>query len=495
MNQSYAIARHSSLTRLSRSFLSASHGRCSAASASSTRSMSGSTKARSKIASSGLVQSRARWDVAFQHPSAPPIAQFHAGDRSPRQFVPPSTDEEASAHLKSLFSGLDFPAPAIRKIITHPSWKAGTEGHNNRLAFLGRRVLNSSLVLFLHEARLMASTESGASGESRFNPQESEMSYQAVVDSVLDSYPLGGQVGRAWDVDRVTRWISALPQNAPETAKSSGKNAARAATIEAIVGFVFHQYGATTAHRLFHTRILPHLKPLLESSLQPYADKICNDLGGLDGPLLEVVEASSMHTSPGGSVLDAEPLRKRASAAIPPRVHNDLLLSFNRSKATEDVMYAHAQRKHAIQSLDDLLKVLIAYSYFLDPYMIRFLVRSIAQIQLGQLKDVDPSMGLRILLFCLVLIHLGPVGRHFFQPLESTDMLLLDFIGRLKPAPQYLVAFVDVAIFLLQVIMLFIAYETVRQHPDLPDPLAPSRPELPSDNARDPDAYPTCKPS
>lgn len=56
----------------------------------------------------------------------------------------------------------------------------------------------------------MASTELGAPGEGRFNPQESEMNYQTVVNSILDSYPLGGQVGRAWNVDRVTRWISAL---------------------------------------------------------------------------------------------------------------------------------------------------------------------------------------------------------------------------------------------------------------------------------------------
>ncbi|KAG9051322.1 hypothetical protein FS837_009589 [Tulasnella sp. UAMH 9824] len=162
----------------------------------------------------------------------------------------------------------------------------------------------------------MASTELGAPGESRFNPQESEMNYQTIVNSILDSYPLGGQVGRAWNVDRVTRWISALPPNAPETAKSSGKNAARAATVEAIVGFVFHQYGATTAHRLFHTRILPHLKPLLEPSLQPHVDVVCNRLGGLDGPLAEVVEASSLQGSSAGSVHHAEPPKKRASAAM-----------------------------------------------------------------------------------------------------------------------------------------------------------------------------------
>ncbi|KAG8927791.1 hypothetical protein FRC01_006910 [Tulasnella sp. 417] len=162
----------------------------------------------------------------------------------------------------------------------------------------------------------MANTGLEVPGESKFNPQESEMNYQAVVNSILDSYPLGGQVGRAWDVDRVTRWISALPPNAPETAKSSGKNAARAATIEAIVGFVFHQYGATSAHRLFHTRILPHLKSLLEPSLQPHVDVVCNRLGGPNGPLTEVVEASSLHASPAESVDAAEPPNKRASAAV-----------------------------------------------------------------------------------------------------------------------------------------------------------------------------------
>ncbi|KAG8995968.1 hypothetical protein FRB90_012863 [Tulasnella sp. 427] len=257
-------------------------------------------------------------DIAPRHPSTGPIAKFHAADRAPRQFVPPSTDEEASTHLKNLFPGLEFPTTSIRKVITHPSWKAGTEGHNNRLAFLGRRVLNSSLVMFLHEARLVGSREAGASSESIFNSQESEMSYQAVVDSVLDSYPLGGQVGRPWNVDRITRWISALPQNAPETAKSSGKNAARAATIEAIVGFVFHQYGATTAHRLFHTQVLPHLKPLLEPSLQSHVDTVCARLGGPNGSLLEVVEISSMQIpqNSAGSVFDAEPPKKRASAAV-----------------------------------------------------------------------------------------------------------------------------------------------------------------------------------
>jgi dsRNA-specific ribonuclease len=39
-----------------------------------------------------------------------------------------------------LLPGLDFPEKVVKRMITHPSWKAGFEGHNNRLAFLGKKI-------------------------------------------------------------------------------------------------------------------------------------------------------------------------------------------------------------------------------------------------------------------------------------------------------------------------------------------------------------------
>lgn len=210
-----------------------------------------------------------------RHPSAPPAAQFHASDRPARVFTAPSTDEEAAEFLKKLLPPLDFSSKLVRRIITHPSWKAGVEGHNTRLSFMGtlypclssalylhifllagRRALNAYLVLFLHDARIKSA---GPSAPSKFNHPQSEVNYQAIVDFVLSDYQLGHNVGKAWKVDRVMRWISAVvsvqvgkhslvlklfmqPDTATEKVKSTGRNAVRAETVEAIIGGVLHQY-------------------------------------------------------------------------------------------------------------------------------------------------------------------------------------------------------------------------------------------------------------
>ncbi|KAG8983410.1 hypothetical protein FRB95_005807 [Tulasnella sp. JGI-2019a] len=143
-------------------------------------------------------------------------------------------------------------------------------------------------------------------------------------------------------------------------------------------------------------------------------------------------------------------------------------------------MYAHAQRQHILQSIDHLLKVLIVYSYLVDPYIIRLLIRYIAQLQLTKPQDIDNSTSLRTFLACLCFVHVGPVLRHVFirtEPPAVTEMVLLDFVGRLKPSSPFLITTLDVAIFLGQIVMLVIAYETGHYHPDLPDPLSPSNAE------------------
>ncbi|KAG8878115.1 hypothetical protein FRB98_006388 [Tulasnella sp. 332] len=102
-------------------------------------------------------------------------------------------------------------------------------------------------------------------------------------------------------------------------------------------------------------------------------------------------------------------------------------------------------------SIDHLLKVLIVYSYLVDPYLVRLLIRYIAQLQLFKPQDIDTSTSLRTFLVCLIFVHVGPVCRHLFiktEPPAVTEMVLLDFVGR--------------------------PYETGHHHPDRPDPLAPS---------------------
>ncbi|KAG8906755.1 hypothetical protein FRB99_006246 [Tulasnella sp. 403] len=255
-----------------------------------------------------------------QHPSAPHVARYHAADQRRREFTPSSTDEAAIQHLRELLPPLEFPSKEfVRRMITHASWKAGIEGHNTRLGFIGRRVLNSYLILFLHDARQKARSAAAASDSE--GKVAKEVDYEAIVDFVLDSYQLGGHVGKAWRVDNIMRWIPAVPENADEKAKKTGVNAVRATTVEAIVGGVYHEFGATAAHRLFHTRILPYLKPLLDPSVQPYVDEFCDVLGGRRAAILPAAssyDTTGQHASnaiPPPDAQAASPLRRASVAA------------------------------------------------------------------------------------------------------------------------------------------------------------------------------------
>ncbi|KAG8998086.1 hypothetical protein FRB94_007213 [Tulasnella sp. JGI-2019a] len=245
---------------------------------------------------------------AIPHP-----AFYHASDQPRKEFIPPCSNEEATQHLRSLLPSLEFPEKVVLRMITHPSWKAGFEGHNNRLSFMGRRVLNAYLILFLHDARARAQ----ASSSSTETPEEAD--YQAIVESVLDTGPLGKHVGGAWKVEEITRWISNVTVEADKGLHWAGRHAARAATVEAIMGGVLHQYGATVAHRVFHTRILPHLSSLLHPSVRGRIDEVCNTLGGPDGALLDSATPASKSTSPvpptSYPVEDEEPPLRRASAS------------------------------------------------------------------------------------------------------------------------------------------------------------------------------------
>ena len=123
--------------------------------------------------------------------------------------------------------------------------------------------------------------------------------------------------------------------------------------------------------------------------------------------------------------------------------------------------------------------------------MSRLLTRLVIQSQLTRPIDLGPTISLRTFMIGLSFVHLGSLIRHVLQPLESTDMLLLDFIGRCEyiasivtiahlttsyeanPPPHITVALVDIIICVMQFLMLIIAFETNHYHPDAVDPLVP----------------------
>jgi len=110
---------------------------------------------------------------------------------------------------------------------------------------------------------------------------------------------------------------------------SSGLYRVRGTTVEAIVGGIFHQFvsmsmsvnrlmlthqkGGLAAHRLFHTRLLPHLSaasalPISDSLRQAVADA-ATAYGGANAPLIRSPEKE-------GRITVDRPIRKPAGEAL-----------------------------------------------------------------------------------------------------------------------------------------------------------------------------------
>lgn len=149
---------------------------------------------------------------------------------------PNATAEWATSYLSALFPSLPtpFPAPVAARMLTHMSYRAGalsslsspnpnsntSGGHNARLAFLGRRVLNAYYLMYLHatvpEEVLLgpgAGRTSAALGAPREHGEESVdgfMDFEAVLERALDTRVLGERVASAWGLERGVRWTSAV---------------------------------------------------------------------------------------------------------------------------------------------------------------------------------------------------------------------------------------------------------------------------------------------
>ncbi|KAL4241665.1 hypothetical protein ABKN59_000843 [Abortiporus biennis] len=182
------------------------------------------------------------------------------------QSSPTDSSVYLAKHLSTLFSPLQFPQELATRILTHASHRDAHISHNARLSFIGRRVLNSYLLLMLH-----------SSGEF---------------------------VAPKWDLGRVMRWtpVNIDPRVAsaatgeldhldPKLSWSIGLYKVQGTAVEAVIGGIYHQFGGSVAHNVFHTRLLPHIllpgRPEgLPDSLHDHALKICQQLGGVNAPLV-----------------------------------------------------------------------------------------------------------------------------------------------------------------------------------------------------------------
>ncbi|KAF9515720.1 hypothetical protein BS47DRAFT_1293473 [Hydnum rufescens UP504] len=185
----------------------------------------------------------------------------------------------AVSYLQARFPPLEFPPDVAQRILTHSSWRAGaqTYGHNTRLGFIGRRVMQSYLMLFL-QSRLKTR---GAEPKQVTDV----IDFEELAEKILDTHVLGTIVGEPWQLEDIMRWTDAKNPNDSTGSLSVGMRKVRGATVEAIIGGIFHQFGGVAAKIAFHTRVLPFLVPVMPESLTPSVEEACIQLGGREASL------------------------------------------------------------------------------------------------------------------------------------------------------------------------------------------------------------------
>ncbi|KAK8153924.1 ribonuclease-III-like-domain-containing protein [Phyllosticta citrichinensis] len=144
--------------------------------------------------------------------------------------------------------------------VTHKSFDHGRRGHNDRLAFLGRRIveLQTSLAL-LNLPR--ANQKSNFPDPFKREPFEhkSLLGVNNITDKAKAHYAGKeklAQVAYGFGIDRVLRW---RPKRA-ENLQGSGIDAVVATTLYAIVGAVALHRGGDEANRLVKEQILTALR-------------------------------------------------------------------------------------------------------------------------------------------------------------------------------------------------------------------------------------------
>ncbi|KAM6492137.1 hypothetical protein JOM56_011861 [Amanita muscaria] len=200
--------------------------------------------------------------------------------------------DSLAEHLNGLFPPLQFPPDLARRVLTHGSHPSAVNGHNAGLRFIGRRVIESYLLLFLQSSTALKATHD----------------LDAILDRTINTYLLGEHVGSSWGLGRALRWTPAVPasqlSSTPDSEKllrGVGFYKVQGDAVAAVMGGIYYQFGATLTQRVFHTHILPKL--LLERRPEGLPDvfhaealAMCERMGGPNAQLMADASAKTVET-------------------------------------------------------------------------------------------------------------------------------------------------------------------------------------------------------
>lgn len=129
----------------------------------------------------------------------------------------------------------------------------------------------------------------------------------------------------------------------------------------------------------------------------------------------------------------------------------------------------HPHRLHVIQSIEATTQTLFLYQYFSDTSLLLFLSRALFHLHCVNLREWHPARSIRFFVALLLVNFWHAVLRHLWG--TSGKTFILDFVGHVSRPSRLHLLMLDVLILALQVVTVYVAWETGHRDLREPDPL------------------------
>ncbi|KFY10712.1 hypothetical protein V492_04885 [Pseudogymnoascus sp. VKM F-4246] len=235
---------------------------CSACSPLSLAARVAPAQASKKLFSSSAARAeelseRPRWSYTPEKMKAP----FHPRVKDPKMAFTVNEDPALLDAMYTKFLGMGGENALTDEVkwlaVTHKSFDQGRRGFNDKLAFLGKRilVLEGTQVLLTSQAPPPPSTDTYNREPFNHPSLEALPKVQAIDLGDVLSKQRVGQLARSYGIDQVTRW---KPRN-PLRLGASGVDVVLTTSMYAIIGALALQKGGEFAGQVAREKVL---KPL-----------------------------------------------------------------------------------------------------------------------------------------------------------------------------------------------------------------------------------------